>query len=198
MLASWPFPPHSYCPYNQGDLSSPLDLPPTLSSLIDNPGHVQSATTSLCSGLFQMPLDIFFLLFIINKTYFSNHSIEQPFQWFLHCAPHISTKLEIFYLLTLYLIVNVQGKWQGCGLTRAFNIGSMISRDFLPPIITLGLFMCICFHNYKIRMLGTAPRFPWWNIGELLRIRGFVCKEKTKTKTRRLKLKYSYIIFCHI
>lgn len=80
MLASWPCPPHSYCPYNQGNLSAPLDLPHSPASLVDNPGHVQSSATSLCSGLFQMPPDIFFLLFIINKTYLPNRIMEQPFQ----------------------------------------------------------------------------------------------------------------------
>lgn len=138
MLASWPCPPHSYCPYNQGDLSAPLDLPHSPASLVDNPGHVQSSATSLCSGLFQMPPDIFFLLFIINKT------LSLTISWSSHFSDSFTEPLThppSWKSLSLNVVSYSKCARKMAGLwfeSRAFNLGSMMSRDFLPPVTTLG------------------------------------------------------------
>lgn len=67
----------------------PSPSPTTLTSFTDHPGRVQSASLSLHSGLFQMSLDIFFLLFTVNKQTNKNISLNYamgwPFQWLLYC-----------------------------------------------------------------------------------------------------------------
>jgi hypothetical protein len=41
----------------------------SFTSVIDGPGHVQSLYLFLCSGLFQMPLDIFSFILTIKTSF---------------------------------------------------------------------------------------------------------------------------------
>lgn len=78
---------YSCCSHHFPFFLSPLFFPTMLHSQADNPGHVQSSSFALCSGLFQMPLDTFSLIHNNNLPPTTN----QTFRWLLPGPSHTVT-----------------------------------------------------------------------------------------------------------
>lgn len=77
-----------------------LLLSDALSPLVDSPGHAQSIPPSLCYGLFQMPLDIFSLLFTL-KTF---PQMDRSYWPFLHCGPDALQFLFLVHFPSFFLM----------------------------------------------------------------------------------------------